>query len=440
MKNVLASAFTLLCISVMAQVPEICGNGVDDDLDGLVDCADPVCSCTGANAFPCSPTGELYQIASEAGGAAVLRNWNGTTWVGLNAWTNLLGPINAIGYNVQDGFIYGLRAASGVRNILVRVTAAGTVSVSTVPLLNPFGIGTTLSAYHTGDFDLNGNLYVTNRYINQMWRINVANNLTTAINLIDPNGLQIASQLADFAFLPNSQKFYGIVAFSSNPFILRSIDLGGNVRDFPIGGAAIDCANAAFGGAFADNSGNLYFYCNTNGSFARVTGSNNFNTWTATVLNATGDPYTDNDGAGCPLFDSEASGGDCCEQVLEILENWPPPTPSEGNRSMRVQSQLDAITKQLEDRQEKSSILHQNKPNPFDERTVITYEIKGESAQVASITIFNMNGVLINTYPIVIALNGELVIEAKTLQPGMYLYTMIVDDVEVDTKRMIFLE
>lgn len=34
---------------------EICDNGIDDDGDKLVDCADPDCKCTPPSGTPCSP-------------------------------------------------------------------------------------------------------------------------------------------------------------------------------------------------------------------------------------------------------------------------------------------------------------------------------------------------------------------------------------------------
>jgi glycogen debranching enzyme len=47
-----------------------------------------------------------------------------------------------------------------------------------------------------------------------------------------------------------------------------------------------------------------------------------------------------------------------------------------------------------------------------------------------------MNGGLINTHDL--ALDGkELQIEGSSLRPGMYIYTLICDNKEIDSKRMI---
>ena len=81
------------------------------------------------------------------------------------------------------------------------------------------------------------------------------------------------------------------------------------------------------------------------------------------------------------------------------------------------------------------AILYQNTPNPFSERTVIKYELP-QNIGNASIMIFNMQGSLIkqvqvNNYQSSITINGS------ELTAGMYLYSLIVDGREVDTKRMI---
>jgi len=48
-----------------------------------------------------------------------------------------------------------------------------------------------------------------------------------------------------------------------------------------------------------------------------------------------------------------------------------------------------------------------------------------------------MNGVQIKSKPISNKGIGSIVIDASELRPGMYLYTLIIDDKEIDTKRMI---
>lgn len=79
--------------------------------------------------------------------------------------------------------------------------------------------------------------------------------------------------------------------------------------------------------------------------------------------------------------------------------------------------------------------LHQNAPNPFTEKTVIKYVIP-ENVQKVSILIFNMQGTLIKSYDN-LSNNGELTINGGELEAGMYMYSLIVDGKEIDTKKMI---
>ena len=83
----------------------------------------------------------------------------------------------------------------------------------------------------------------------------------------------------------------------------------------------------------------------------------------------------------------------------------------------------------------KGAVLYQNTPNPFNKNTVIRYTLP-EGTEQARIIIYNMNGVQIETYYDLQG-DGQVVISSRTLQAGMYLYSLIADGIEVDTKRMI---
>ncbi len=82
--------------------------------------------------------------------------------------------------------------------------------------------------------------------------------------------------------------------------------------------------------------------------------------------------------------------------------------------------------------------LYQNAPNPFSKSTVIKFKISS-SAREASIMIFNMQGTLLKTYS---GLNDkfEITVYGREFNPGMYLYSLVVDGSEVSTKRMILTE
>ena len=80
--------------------------------------------------------------------------------------------------------------------------------------------------------------------------------------------------------------------------------------------------------------------------------------------------------------------------------------------------------------------LYQNTPNPFNQNTTIAYYLP-VNVKTANLYIYNMQGVQIKIIPINDRANGNIVINGNELIPGMYLYSLIADGKEVDTKRMI---
>jgi len=80
--------------------------------------------------------------------------------------------------------------------------------------------------------------------------------------------------------------------------------------------------------------------------------------------------------------------------------------------------------------------LSQNAPNPFSQSTNIGYYLP-VSVQNATLYIYDMNGVQIKSIPVTSKGIGTITIDGYELRPGMYLYTLIADNIEVATKRMI---
>ena len=87
-----------------------------------------------------------------------------------------------------------------------------------------------------------------------------------------------------------------------------------------------------------------------------------------------------------------------------------------------------------------NNTLFQNVPNPFNSATTIKYQL-GDNAKNAKICIYNLTGKQLQCYDLP-AIKGENTIEvrASSLQSGMYLYSLIVNEQLVDTKRMILTE
>lgn len=112
---------------------------------------------------------------------------------------------------------------------------------------------------------------------------------------------------------------------------------------------------------------------------------------------------------------------------VEQLEN-----PSVQNRQQAPAALQEAIA-------DGSAALMQNTPNPFNQATEIAYRLP-EGTATAMIMLCDMNGKALQTYPLPVnTTSGKLTIQAGSYTPGMYLYTLLIDGVQIDTKQMIIL-
>lgn len=84
----------------------------------------------------------------------------------------------------------------------------------------------------------------------------------------------------------------------------------------------------------------------------------------------------------------------------------------------------------------KENKLFQNVPNPFNEATIIGYGLSKKTKE-ALLLILNLQGTLIKKITISNYGRGEVKIDSGELKPGMYYYTLLVDNKEIDTKKMI---
>jgi len=122
------------------------------------------------------------------------------------------------------------------------------------------------------------------------------------------------------------------------------------------------------------------------------------------------------------------------------------------------QVQIDALKKQISGKVKSSSsknasvqtavettesialaYLDQNSPNPFSNITQIGYYLP-DAVQKATLYIYDMNGNQLKVIPINQNGKGYITINGSELHPGMYLYSLIADGKEIDTKRMILTE
>ncbi|MES1226320.1 MAG: tail fiber domain-containing protein, partial [Bacteroidota bacterium] len=83
-----------------------------------------------------------------------------------------------------------------------------------------------------------------------------------------------------------------------------------------------------------------------------------------------------------------------------------------------------------------SIILNQNDPNPFAEKTTISYFIPTEVSK-AEIIFYNNNGNVLKSMVINDRGNGSVLVYASNLSSGIYTYGLIADGKLIDTKKMV---
>ncbi|MDR2684658.1 MAG: tail fiber domain-containing protein [Prevotellaceae bacterium] len=80
--------------------------------------------------------------------------------------------------------------------------------------------------------------------------------------------------------------------------------------------------------------------------------------------------------------------------------------------------------------------LFQNTPNPFNENSEIAFYLP-QSVKSAMLCVYDMNGKQLSQNIITERGDAKFVINGKSYAAGMYLYSLIVDNQVIDTKRMI---
>ena len=103
-------------------------------------------------------------------------------------------------------------------------------------------------------------------------------------------------------------------------------------------------------------------------------------------------------------------------------------------RNLRSVSDKDALS--ISSDVAVKNMLYQNVPNPFTSDTKIRYTLS-EDVVNANLYIYNMQGTQIKNISGLSGGAGVITINGRELKAGMYIYTLIADGKEVDTKRMI---
>ncbi|MBK9285822.1 MAG: tail fiber domain-containing protein [Sphingobacteriaceae bacterium] len=105
-----------------------------------------------------------------------------------------------------------------------------------------------------------------------------------------------------------------------------------------------------------------------------------------------------------------------------------------GNNQQAQEQILNQLNVDLSDKD--VIVLNQNIPNPYAEHTIITYNVPAQYG-FAQIIFKTIDGKIIKAVDIEKKGRGQLNVFAADLTNGLYMYTLIVDGKEIDTKKMV---
>ncbi|MEQ9671908.1 isopeptide-forming domain-containing fimbrial protein [Coleofasciculus sp. G2-EDA-02] len=217
--------------------------------------------------FPCDPTLYISQAANPQDPTGLNRLITNVSPFRLEGIGGATARYNAIGFNVQDGFIYaiGPDPVNGAFPVFRIEQNGATAQIGSIPLAtNNIPADTRFIA---GDIDDRGNYYVYSPPNGVLARLTVSANSVAFNSSTTVNG---APNFADIAFNPVDGNFYGYARNSVGTnvgrlgFFPRVEDLTTplNVTFFPGTFNSPD----SFGAIFFDASGELFAYQNNDGS------------------------------------------------------------------------------------------------------------------------------------------------------------------------------
>nr|MDJ0676340.1 hypothetical protein [Calothrix sp. MO_167.B42] len=199
---------------------------------------------------------------------------------------------NAIGLNVQDGYMYGIDRKNQLTDRdnedVIRIAADGTH----INLGNPYGIGSA-----AGDVSPDGIYHIFNS--KKFYKFNVTGlNSATSAGIVNIQNSSSIPGFLDIAFNPFDGNIYATHQTDDKIYIIDPND--GSWRTLTAPGLNL---TGATGAMYFDPFGNFYAYQNSNGNLYKIVFDNPANPQSATAEIFVANPpnVSKNDGAACPF-------------------------------------------------------------------------------------------------------------------------------------------
>lgn len=124
------------------------------------------------------------------------------------------------------------------------------------------------------------------------------------------------------------------------------------------------------------------------------------------------------------------------QEIVSIKKTIDKCCSKDDNQSKLKSSSINNETYRTDDTISENAKLFDNIPNPFSIDTEIKFEIP-ENSNSAKLIIHDMQGIELKSFNIIQSGIGSITINSSELKAGMYLYTLLIDNRIVDTKRML---
>ena len=125
------------------------------------------------------------------------------------------------------------------------------------------------------------------------------------------------------------------------------------------------------------------------------------------------------------------------DSLLISLQNGSLPGGKILQNNYNKENGKTGTTIQVELESNSNVILYQNEPNPFDENTIIRYFVPDDAVGNVFIVFYDMYGKELIKVDIETKGFGRIDAGTGNLAAGVYSYSIIVNDMLIDTKKML---
>lgn len=274
--------------SALGTYSYIWANGSCSDTVNIVisDCLSPI-GCTNSAFLYQSTSGsptDIYSVDLATGTQTLL-------YPNIAALPN---NINAVGFNVVDGHVWGsVVDGSGTSIGICKIARTGADGVPVFYEVNGLYTG----GYNVGTVDNDGVMYLYSSNQTQIFRVDANPSSPTYLTVLAPTLTTTAMNIADWAFNPEDNMLYGVD--NTSKMLYRINPNTGSVTNVGTVSGVTNFNNGSFGACYFDAQGNLYVGDNTLGGVYKINTVQNITGASTATLRSQGQPASGNDGALC---------------------------------------------------------------------------------------------------------------------------------------------